>query len=160
MNAMHGSNPTILPDVLQRCDHCAVRHQSVCGAMDDVQIKIDVSNAQLSALAPYLLQGGRGAEWEREKFAAARDRSSRRTFSVAIASVARPSSRIAIVWSDRSRAGSLMLALVSAPEVGARSTRVCPGNRPAPGCQPHRRPDIRGRASPGPRSRDHGGRTA
>ena len=36
---MHGLLPTALSDVLQRCEHCAVRHQSVCGAMDEVQIK-------------------------------------------------------------------------------------------------------------------------
>ena len=36
---MHGSLPSSLPDVLQRCDHCSVRHQAVCGAMDDVQVK-------------------------------------------------------------------------------------------------------------------------
>jgi CRP/FNR family transcriptional regulator len=36
---MHGSITQVLPDVLQRCDHCAVRHQAVCGAMDDEQLK-------------------------------------------------------------------------------------------------------------------------
>ena len=35
---MHGSVPNVLPDVLQRCDHCPVRHQAVCGAMDESQI--------------------------------------------------------------------------------------------------------------------------
>jgi CRP/FNR family transcriptional regulator, anaerobic regulatory protein len=36
---MHGKAPALLPDVLQRCDHCPVRHQAVCGAMDEVQIR-------------------------------------------------------------------------------------------------------------------------
>jgi CRP/FNR family transcriptional regulator len=36
---MHGSLPSSLPDVMLRCDHCSVRHQAVCGAMDDVQVK-------------------------------------------------------------------------------------------------------------------------
>lgn len=36
---MHGTPPNAIPDVLQRCDHCLVRHQAVCGAMDDVQVK-------------------------------------------------------------------------------------------------------------------------
>ena len=36
---MHGSSPYVLPDVLQRCDTCSVRHQAVCGAMDDTQIQ-------------------------------------------------------------------------------------------------------------------------
>ena len=36
---MHGTVTTILPDILHRCDHCPVRHQAVCGAMDDVQIQ-------------------------------------------------------------------------------------------------------------------------
>ena len=36
---MHGSAPTGLPDVLNRCDHCPVRHQAVCGAMDEIQIR-------------------------------------------------------------------------------------------------------------------------
>ena len=36
---MHGTPTSTLPDVMQRCDHCAVRHQAVCGAMDDVQVK-------------------------------------------------------------------------------------------------------------------------
>ena len=36
---MHGSAPTIVSDVIHRCDHCPVRHQAVCGAMDEVQIK-------------------------------------------------------------------------------------------------------------------------
>ncbi|MBI2720082.1 MAG: Crp/Fnr family transcriptional regulator [Rhizobiales bacterium] len=36
---MHGAASTGLPDVLQRCDHCPVRHQAVCGAMDEVQIR-------------------------------------------------------------------------------------------------------------------------
>ncbi len=36
---MHGSTPNGLSDVLQRCEHCPVRHQAVCGAMDEVQIK-------------------------------------------------------------------------------------------------------------------------
>ena len=31
--------PHVLPDVLQRCDHCPVRHQAVCGAMDEVQVR-------------------------------------------------------------------------------------------------------------------------
>ena len=38
-DGMHGSVPNVLPDVLQRCDHCPVRHHSVCGAMDEVQIR-------------------------------------------------------------------------------------------------------------------------
>jgi CRP/FNR family transcriptional regulator len=36
---MHGSAQTTLPDVLQRCEHCSVRHQAVCGAMDDTQLR-------------------------------------------------------------------------------------------------------------------------
>ena len=36
---MHGTPTSTLPDVMQRCDHCADRHQAVCGAMDEVQIK-------------------------------------------------------------------------------------------------------------------------
>lgn len=36
---MHGSTPSVITDILQRCDHCLVRHQAVCGAMDDVQVK-------------------------------------------------------------------------------------------------------------------------
>ena len=36
---MHGTPTSVIPDVLQRCDHCAVRHQAVCGAMDEVQVK-------------------------------------------------------------------------------------------------------------------------
>lgn len=36
---MHGSAASGLPDTLLRCDHCPVRHQAVCGAMDEVQIK-------------------------------------------------------------------------------------------------------------------------
>ena len=36
---MHGSITTTLPDTLQRCEHCPVRHQAVCGAMDEVQIR-------------------------------------------------------------------------------------------------------------------------
>jgi CRP/FNR family transcriptional regulator len=36
---MHGTAPTTLPDVLQRCEHCSVRHQAVCGAMDDTQVR-------------------------------------------------------------------------------------------------------------------------
>lgn len=36
---MHGTPPTTLPDVLQRCEHCSVRHQAVCGAMDDTQVR-------------------------------------------------------------------------------------------------------------------------
>ena len=36
---MHGTVTATLPDVLQRCEHCPVRHQAVCGAMDEVQIK-------------------------------------------------------------------------------------------------------------------------
>ena len=36
---MHGSLPNGLTDVLQRCEHCSVRHQAVCGAMDEVQIR-------------------------------------------------------------------------------------------------------------------------
>lgn len=36
---MHGSITTTLPDMLQRCEHCPVRHQAVCGAMDEVQIR-------------------------------------------------------------------------------------------------------------------------
>ena len=38
-SVMHGSVANGLPDVLLRCDHCPVRHQAVCGAMDEVQIK-------------------------------------------------------------------------------------------------------------------------
>ena len=36
---MHGTPTSTLPNVMQRCDHCSVRHQAVCGAMDDVQVK-------------------------------------------------------------------------------------------------------------------------
>jgi CRP/FNR family transcriptional regulator len=36
---MHGTVTTNLPDVLHRCEHCPVRHQAVCGAMDEVQLK-------------------------------------------------------------------------------------------------------------------------
>jgi CRP/FNR family transcriptional regulator len=36
---MHGTITTTLPDILHRCEHCPVRHQAVCGAMDDVQVK-------------------------------------------------------------------------------------------------------------------------
>lgn len=36
---MHGTVTGVLPDVLLRCDHCAVRHQAVCGAMDDAQVR-------------------------------------------------------------------------------------------------------------------------
>ena len=36
---MHGAAINALSDVLQRCEHCPVRHQAVCGAMDEVQIK-------------------------------------------------------------------------------------------------------------------------
>lgn len=36
---MHGTVTTNLPDVLHRCDHCPVRHQAVCGAMDNVQLQ-------------------------------------------------------------------------------------------------------------------------
>ncbi|MCA3555720.1 Crp/Fnr family transcriptional regulator [Aestuariivirga sp.] len=36
---MHGTPIGTLPDVMQRCDHCEVRHQAVCGVMDDVQVK-------------------------------------------------------------------------------------------------------------------------
>ena len=36
---MHGSVSNVLPDVLQRCEHCPVRHHAVCGAMDEVQIR-------------------------------------------------------------------------------------------------------------------------
>lgn len=36
---MHGTAPSVLPDVLNRCDHCPVRHHAVCGAMDEVQIR-------------------------------------------------------------------------------------------------------------------------
>lgn len=39
MTLMHGSPTSAIPDILQRCDHCSVRHQAVCGAMDDVQVK-------------------------------------------------------------------------------------------------------------------------
>lgn len=36
---MHGTVTTNLPDILHRCEHCPVRHQAVCGAMDEVQLK-------------------------------------------------------------------------------------------------------------------------
>ena len=36
---MHGTVTTNIPDVLHRCDHCPVRHQAVCGAMDNVQLQ-------------------------------------------------------------------------------------------------------------------------
>ena len=36
---MHGTTPAALPEVLQRCDHCPVRHQAVCGAMDESQLR-------------------------------------------------------------------------------------------------------------------------
>lgn len=35
---MYASVSAALPDVLQRCDQCPVRHQAVCGAMDETQI--------------------------------------------------------------------------------------------------------------------------
>ena len=49
---MHGSAQTILPDVMQRCDHCPVRHQAVCGAMDEVQIKKLGQIAHRKKMAP------------------------------------------------------------------------------------------------------------
>jgi len=36
---MHGTVTTVMPEVLHRCDLCPVRHQAVCGAMDEAQIK-------------------------------------------------------------------------------------------------------------------------
>jgi CRP/FNR family transcriptional regulator len=36
---MHGVVTQVLPDALQRCEHCPVRHQAVCGAMDQEQLK-------------------------------------------------------------------------------------------------------------------------
>lgn len=36
---MHGTTPGALPEIVQRCDHCPVRHQAVCGAMDETQLK-------------------------------------------------------------------------------------------------------------------------
>lgn len=36
---MHGAAPVALPEILQRCDHCPVRHQAVCGAMDEGLIR-------------------------------------------------------------------------------------------------------------------------
>ena len=36
---MHGTILSTLPDVLHRCDHCPVRHQAVCGSLDDIQVK-------------------------------------------------------------------------------------------------------------------------
>lgn len=36
---MHGTITTTLPDILHRCDHCPVRHQAVCGSLDDTQAK-------------------------------------------------------------------------------------------------------------------------
>lgn len=36
---MHGTAHQPLPDGLQRCSHCPVRHQAVCGAMDEDQIR-------------------------------------------------------------------------------------------------------------------------
>ena len=36
---MHGTVTTNLPDAPQRCEHCPVRHQAVCGAMDEAQLK-------------------------------------------------------------------------------------------------------------------------
>ncbi|MGQ0483731.1 MAG: Crp/Fnr family transcriptional regulator [Hyphomicrobiales bacterium] len=35
---MHGSAPLVLPERVQRCDLCPVRHRAVCGAMDEAQI--------------------------------------------------------------------------------------------------------------------------
>lgn len=42
---MYASAPLIMPEHVQRCDLCPVRHQAVCGAMDEVQI------AKLSQIA-------------------------------------------------------------------------------------------------------------
>ena len=36
---MHGTVTTNLPDMMHRCEQCPVRHQAVCGAMDDVQMR-------------------------------------------------------------------------------------------------------------------------
>lgn len=36
---MHETTPIELPEVMQRCDHCPVRHQAVCGAMEESQLK-------------------------------------------------------------------------------------------------------------------------
>lgn len=36
---MHGTAHQPLPEGLQRCSHCPVRHQAVCGAMDEDQIR-------------------------------------------------------------------------------------------------------------------------
>lgn len=35
---MRGAAPLLVPERVQRCDLCPVRHQAVCGAMDEVQI--------------------------------------------------------------------------------------------------------------------------
>jgi CRP/FNR family transcriptional regulator len=35
---MHGVAKQVLPDALQRCEHCPVRHKAVCGAMDQDQL--------------------------------------------------------------------------------------------------------------------------
>jgi CRP/FNR family transcriptional regulator len=36
---MHGTISSVLPEALHRCDHCTVRDQAVCGALDKAQIK-------------------------------------------------------------------------------------------------------------------------
>lgn len=36
---MHGTATCVLPNMMHRCGQCPVRHQAVCGAMDEVQIK-------------------------------------------------------------------------------------------------------------------------
>ncbi len=36
---MHGTVTTNLPDVLHRCEHCPVRHQAVCSAMNEAQLQ-------------------------------------------------------------------------------------------------------------------------
>jgi CRP/FNR family transcriptional regulator len=49
---MHGTVTGILPDVMLRCDHCPVRHQAVCGAMDDAQVRRLAQIAHRKKISP------------------------------------------------------------------------------------------------------------
>jgi CRP/FNR family transcriptional regulator len=35
---MHGTNPSNLLDAMDLCDHCTMRHQAICGGLDEEQI--------------------------------------------------------------------------------------------------------------------------
>jgi CRP/FNR family transcriptional regulator len=39
IDIMHGTVTSNLPQAMDRCDHCTVRHQAVCGALDEEQMK-------------------------------------------------------------------------------------------------------------------------